>query len=205
MFVITMEMNELKQKQHIIVHGYPDVLKNKIPRIPTSIDIDGVGVINPLTGKKTDALIAILNKHGVGYTRATSATMTRVKYLLSGGGITKSVRGKVHGKDVVYTVEADTDREMLDKVDAVQLELDGLGVDYVKVCKWYCETSAIKDQTKQPKKRRGRPPKKDKIEEKISKIEDKIMDIQQENADIKGNPHTRASREAENIMKGILN
>lgn len=129
----------MKQKQHIVVHGYPDILKDVIKRkTPTIVNIDGVGNVNALAYDRVGPFLDLLNEHDISYSIPNGAVMVRIKYLLS-GNIIKSVRGKLHGKDVVYTIEADNDREMLDKMDAVQLELDKLGVEYDKVCKWICD------------------------------------------------------------------
>ena len=192
----------MKQKQHIIVEGYPDVLKDKIPiHKPTIISIDGIGKINALSHKRTDMFLKLLDKHKIPYTIPKKSTMVRVKYLLSGGSITKSVRGKVHGKDVVYTVEADSDRELFDRMDAAQLELNELGVKYEKVCRWLCESKPIKEE---PKSRKKRTKRKTEPNTELKRPGAIVEDHQQEIADLQGNPHKKAIKDSKLVMGGIV-
>ncbi len=193
----------MKQKQHIVVYGYPDILKDVIKRkTPTIVNIDGVGNVNALAYDRIGPLLDLLKKHDISYSIPSEAVMVRVKYLL-GGDITKSVRGKLHGKDVIYTVEADNDREMLDKMDAAQLELDKMGVEYEKVCKWICDFNPpkpIKKTRKKTKKQLHNNTQGDELKRIASIVEEHQVEL----SELKGKQPHKIIKEDRSVMAGVL-
>ena len=193
----------MKQKQHIVVHGYPDILKDVIKREKSTIvNIDGVGNVNALAFNRIGPLLDLLDKHSISYSVPSEAVMVRVKYLL-GGSIIKSVRGKLHGKDVVYTVEADNDREMFVKMDAAQLELDKMGVEYEKVCKWICEfppPKPIKKTQNKTKKQSHNNTQGDELKRIASIVEEHQVEL----SELKGKKPHKIIKEDRSVMAGIL-
>lgn len=194
----------MKLKQHIRVNGYPDVLKHHIPiRKPTMININGIGKINALSHDRTDKLLNLLDKHNISYTLQEKTEMIRVKYLLP-GDIMGSVRGKVHGTDVIYTIEADDERELLDKTDAALSELKELNVEHEEVCKWFCMTGSAEPAKKTKKRRSKRVPKKDIETEEIERLSSIVEGHQQEIAELKERPIKKAIIEDRAVMAGVL-
>lgn len=198
----------MKFRQHIRVYGYPDALKVKIPiKQAAKLVLEGVGDVNLYSVEKFNKFKKLMDEHGIKYKDAPKDEMTRIRYLCMNapGGIGKSIRGRKYKGDILYTVEADDERELLDKRDAAIEELKTLKVHYEDVCKWVCETAPkLKTENMFKKGSQKKTPVLKEIAEEHKKLKNTVADIQEKIFDFDKKTLKKAAEEDIRVRKGIL-
>ena len=195
----------MKFRQHIRVYGFPDALKVKIKDNRRGrLSIEGVGELDIFSDEKADKLKSLLNKHKIPYKETPRKQQDRIRYLCMDQGVHKSIRGRKYKGDILYTVESDDERNLLDKRDAAIEELRALKVKYEDVCKWVCESAPKLDTQKHFNRRQNKTPAVKDIAEETRKIKNTVADLQEKISDFDKRALRRAAIDDERVKKGII-
>ncbi len=195
----------MKFRQHIRVFGYPDALKHVIPfSQPSKINIEGVGVVNLMSTIKGDKFRKILDEHDIKYTNESRTTVTRVRYISCGAGkgVNQAIRGRLYRGDVLYTIESDDERDILDKTEFVLKELRDLHVEHEEVCKWFCSTPPKPKAIVRSKKSKSKEM--NTILNEHKQLKNSVEDLKSKVFDLELKPLKRAAEDDMKVRKGIL-
>lgn len=192
----------MKFKKHIIVYGFPDALKDDIViSKPVHLTIDGVGKINALSHMRIDLLVELLDKHKITYTLPPHERKVKIKTLLRGNK-RPYVKGRLRNKDIIYTVNANTETELKNKTNATLKELSDLNVGHSEVCTWFCNTDTV-ESTKKTRKKKQIPTDSGTSKE-LKRLATIIEDQQQDICDLKGKTLEKAKCEDRAVMAEVL-
>lgn len=139
-----------KYKQYIRVLGHPEKLLTNFDKTATTktIKIYGkAGSVLCTSQQVFEYIINLLNDKAADYnieTRKLKHARPLGGSGRGGRGAVKGCRGKIQAKDIIYTIESESERDLLDKTDAVINQLNAMGIEYEEVCKWFCMKEPIK-------------------------------------------------------------
>lgn len=190
----------MKLKQHIIVYGFPDELKDRqVVKKPTIFVVDEVGRFNVQSFEIAVLLTKLLDKHKISYVLLPCKGSIRIKKLLTGK---QRISGRKQGKDIIYTINATTEKELKNKTDAALKELRLLGIKHNIVCKWFCNHNPLKSTKKTLEKTQA--PTDNSTSKELKRLAIIIEDQQQDICDLKGKTLEKAKNEDRVVMSDIL-